>query len=71
MTSDERERQTRKQRIDPRLKDAGWRVMPFSSAQLTNYRSAAVEEFDSTTLIMPGYSGTVDIYGNLLIEPSP
>jgi N-methylhydantoinase A len=30
---------------------------------------AVVEEFDSTTLIHPGYAATVDGYGNLLIRP--
>jgi N-methylhydantoinase A len=29
---------------------------------------AIVEEFDSTTVIHPGYAATVDRYGNLLIR---
>ncbi len=29
---------------------------------------AIVEEIDSTTVIHPGYIGTVDSYGNILIE---
>lgn len=30
---------------------------------------AVVEEFDSTVLILPGWRGTVDGYGHLLLEP--
>ena len=29
---------------------------------------AVVEEFDSTTVVHPGYQATVDQYGNLLIR---
>ncbi len=42
---DEKERQTRKQRIDPRLKQAGWSVVPYSGADLNLYKTAGVEEF--------------------------
>jgi type I restriction enzyme, R subunit len=41
----EREQQTRRQRIDPRLKLAGWSVVPFSGPDLDRYRRSAVEEF--------------------------
>ena len=41
----ELERKTRKDRIDPRLLRAGWRVVPFSEeAALDSYGTAAVEE---------------------------
>lgn len=45
----ELERQTRKERIDPRLKAAGWRVVPFRrGAELAEYgAAAAVEEFET------------------------
>ncbi len=47
--SSELERQTRKRRIDPRLKAAGWRVVPFvQSKPLEDYGAgAAVEEFET------------------------
>lgn len=43
----ESERQTRKQRIDPKLKAAGWGVVPYrEGAAIASYgRAAAVEEF--------------------------
>lgn len=41
----EKERQTRKQRIDPKLKQAGWSVLPFAGSGLEQYSRAAVEEF--------------------------
>ena len=31
---------------------------------------AIVQEMDSTTLILPGHEGTVDDYGNILINPA-
>ena len=34
----ELERHTRKQRIDPRLKAAGWSVVPFRSSDLHSYK---------------------------------
>jgi type I restriction enzyme R subunit len=47
--SSELERQTRRQRIDPRLKVAGWRVTPFAAGKpLTGYgNAAAVTEFET------------------------
>jgi N-methylhydantoinase A len=30
---------------------------------------AIVAEMDATTVILPGYSGTVDCFGNILINP--
>ncbi len=45
---DEKERQTRTQRIDPKLSQSGWSVVPFSGADLAAYKSAAVEEFPTT-----------------------
>jgi type I restriction enzyme, R subunit len=43
------ERTTRKKRIDPRLKAAGWSVMPCSSADPSSYPPAlAVEEFPTS-----------------------
>ncbi len=42
---DEKERHTRKQRIDPKLKQSGWSVVPYSGADLTQYKTAAVKEF--------------------------
>jgi type I restriction enzyme R subunit len=47
--STEPERQTRKRRIDPRLKAAGWRVVPFVEGKpLEDYGAgAAVEEFET------------------------
>jgi N-methylhydantoinase A len=30
---------------------------------------AIVSEMDSTTVVLPGYSATVDSVGNLLIQP--
>jgi type I restriction enzyme R subunit len=47
MTNDERERETRRQRIDPRLKSDRWEVLPFSGKELGGYRHAAVEEFET------------------------
>jgi type I restriction enzyme R subunit len=46
---DELERQTRSQRIDPKLKAAGWRVVPFVSGKaFADYgNSAAVTEFET------------------------
>ncbi len=42
---DEKERQTRKQRIDPKLKQSGWTVVPYAGPDLNLYKRAAVEEF--------------------------
>lgn len=40
------ERETRAQRIDPRLEAAGWRVVPFDAATpLVDYEGCAVEEY--------------------------
>jgi type I restriction enzyme R subunit len=47
MATTEQERQTRRTRIDPRLKQAGWKVVHFDSADLKRYRRAAVEEFET------------------------
>ncbi len=42
----ESESTTRKQRIDPRLRAAGWRVVPFDSTrQLSSYDGCAIEEY--------------------------
>jgi type I restriction enzyme R subunit len=44
--SSESERRTRRSRIDPRLKQWGWEVTPFSPARaLSGYRRHAIEEF--------------------------
>lgn len=42
---DEKEWQTRKNRIDPRLKQAGWTPAPFQGRDLSQYSRSAVEEF--------------------------
>jgi type I restriction enzyme, R subunit len=48
MSSTEHERQTRKQRVDPRLKAAGWAADPFVPAVPQGaYPTLAVEEFDT------------------------
>jgi len=40
--------QTRKQRIDPKLKASGWSVVPFvSEAASTALASSAVEEYET------------------------
>jgi N-methylhydantoinase A len=31
---------------------------------------AIVTEMDSTTLILPGHSGEVDTFGNILVRPN-
>ena len=42
----ESERKTRKKRIDPRLKQWGWDIVPFNpSKPLSGYRHHAIEEF--------------------------
>ena len=42
----ENERKTRKKRIDPRLKQWGWDIVPFNpSKPLSGYRHHAIEEF--------------------------
>jgi type I restriction enzyme R subunit len=48
---DELERQTRSQRIDPKLRTAGWQVVPFVSGRpLTDHGNrAAVTEFETET----------------------
>lgn len=49
MSKEERERKTRKARIDPRLTKAGWSLAPFAGASLDDYkRHAAVEEFETS-----------------------
>lgn len=45
---DEKERQTRKKRIDPKLKSTGWSVVPLAGSDLGQYKRAAVEEFATT-----------------------
>jgi len=32
---------------------------------------AVITEMDSTTLVLPGYAGTVDAVGSILIRPVP
>jgi type I restriction enzyme R subunit len=45
-TSDESERQTRRQRIDPRLRAQGWTVVPFSAiSSLASCHKTAIEEY--------------------------
>lgn len=45
----EHEYQTRKRRIDPRLKTAGWSVKPFvPTSPVAAYTATAVEEFETT-----------------------
>jgi type I restriction enzyme R subunit len=42
------ERQTRRQRIDPRLRAAGWDVAPFNRpTELSSYRNTAIEELET------------------------
>ena len=42
----EAERQTRRDRIDPKLKAAGWRVVPFDpNVPLSSYDRCAIEEY--------------------------
>lgn len=44
----ESERRTRRSRIDPRLKDSGWQVVPFrQSKPLSWYQDAAIEELST------------------------
>jgi type I restriction enzyme R subunit len=43
----ELEGQTRKRRIDPRLKAAGWSVVPFQASRPHSPQRAAVEEFET------------------------
>lgn len=46
MAPDESERETRRKRIDPVLKDAGWTVVPFNPAHSpTRWTRHAVTEF--------------------------
>ncbi len=46
MSDYESERQTRKQRIDPELEAAGWKVVPFDESRpLSDYDRHAIEEF--------------------------
>ncbi len=40
-----------------------------SGTQLTG--PAVVEEFDSTTVLHPGYRAEIDGFGNLIIRPAP
>jgi len=46
MTPSESERQTRKTRIDPKLRAAGWSVVPIAGQQRTG-PSVAIEEFET------------------------
>jgi type I restriction enzyme R subunit len=43
----ESEKKTRQNRIDPRLKAAGWPVVPFKTSDVSSYTNAAVEEFET------------------------
>jgi type I restriction enzyme R subunit len=44
----ESEKRTRKSRIDPQLKDAGWKIVPFSPAKpLSWYQESSVEEYQT------------------------
>lgn len=41
----ESEKRTRKSRIGPKLKDAGWKIAPFSSSEpLSWYQETGIEE---------------------------
>ena len=65
----ERERQTRKQRIDPRLRNAGWKVVPFTDRDVATYTSgSAVEEF-GTDQGPADYALCID--GEALVLDSP
>jgi hypothetical protein len=47
----ELEAQTRKQRIDPRLKAAEWSIAGFDAdAPLSSYRRTAVKEYETRTV---------------------
>ena len=46
MTPHESERQTRKTRIDPKLRASGWSVVPFAGEQRTG-PSVAIEEYET------------------------
>ena len=40
---------TRKRLVDPKLKAAGWRIVPFKpNASLDSYEGCAIEEFETT-----------------------
>jgi type I restriction enzyme, R subunit len=40
---------TRKRLIDPKIRAAGWRIVPFSpSKSLAEYNGCAIEEFETT-----------------------
>src|SRR5260221_399329 len=42
----ENERQTRRSRIDPRLRSCGWEIVPFDASRgLSGYRHHAIEEY--------------------------
>lgn len=43
--AEERERETRAQRIDPKLRNAGWEVVPFTDASPSRWTQHAVSEF--------------------------
>jgi type I restriction enzyme R subunit len=43
----ESEKKTRQTRIDPRLKAAGWSVVPFTNIDPASYSNAAIEEFET------------------------
>jgi type I restriction enzyme R subunit len=44
----ESEKRTRKTRIDPKLRDAGWRIAPFSASKpLDWYQETAIEEYET------------------------
>jgi type I restriction enzyme R subunit len=45
----ESEKKTRQSRIDPRLKAAGWAVVPFKTSDVSSYSNAAVEEFETSS----------------------
>jgi type I restriction enzyme R subunit len=49
MCMEESERQTRKQRIDPKLQAAGWKVVPFDERKgLSAYDLCATTEYPTT-----------------------
>jgi hypothetical protein len=45
--TDETERRTRKERIDPKLESLGWSVAPFDPARSWSYHQCAIEEYET------------------------
>ena len=54
--------------------ESGWRVCPIYERSLLSAGAsfdgpAIVPEFDSTTVVLPGYTAEMDRYFNILINP--